>query len=183
MDTFEEEVQYFVDLISNNIQEARRGKRDKEEAVWNCISVNKDGKSVFVYNLDKDYCYELVKKDIAEYHFNNKVTKYLALYYIGKLTSFFNKEITVNEFAGIREETKPIVKNIIQQKDNIMDQLKLLRRNRNIPEVQEYIDKLYNGKYASEYLKYLIDKYYYGKKNLIKPKKNGLETEFKMLLR
>ena len=156
MDTFEEEVQYFVDLISNNIQEARSGKRDKEEAVWNCISVNKDGKSVFVYNLDKDYCYELVKKDIAEYHFNNKVTKYLALYYI--------------------------VKNIIQQKNNIMDQLKLLRRNRNIPEVREYIDKLYNGKYASKYLKYLIDKYYYGKKNLIRPKKNGLEIEFKMLL-
>lgn len=182
MNNFEEEVQYFVDLISNNIQEARKGKKDKEEAVWNCISVDKDGKSVFVFNLDKNYCYELVKKDIAEYRFNNKVTKYLALYYIGKLTSFLNKEMTVNEFAGIYEETKPVVKNIIQQKDNIMDQLKLLRRNRNIPEVQEYIDKLYNGKYASKYLKYLIDKYYYGKKNLIRPKKNGLETEFKMLL-
>lgn len=183
MNNFEDEVQYFVDLILNNIQEARSRKTNKEEAVWNCISVDKDGKSVFVFNLDKNYCYELVKKDIAEYHFNNKVTKYLALYYIGKLTSFFNKEMTVNEFAGIRGETKPVVKNIIQQKNNISEQLRLLRKYKNIPEVQEYIDNLYNYKYASEYLKYLIDKYYYGKKDLIRPKKNGLETEFKMLLR
>lgn len=182
MDNFEDEVQYFTELVTNNIQEARKGKKDKEEAVWNCINLNKDGQSVFVYNLDKDYCYELLKKDIEEYNFKHEGTKYLALYYINKLTRYLNKEMTVNEFAGIYEETKPVVKNIIQQKDNIMDQLKLLSRNRNIPEVQEYIDKTYNGKFASEYLKYLIDKYYYGKKNLIKPKKNGLETDFKMLL-
>lgn len=183
MNNFEDEVQYFVDLIIKNIQEAKSRKKDQEEAVWNCISVNKDGKSVFVYNLDKDYCYELLQKDIEEYHFKNEGTKYLALYYIGKLTSFLNKEMTVNEFAGIYEETKPVVKNIIQQKNNISEQLRLLRKYRNIPEVQEYIDKMYNNKLASEYLKYLIDKYYYGKKNLIRPKKNGLETEFKMLLR
>lgn len=182
MDNFEKEVQYFVDLISNNIQEARKGKKDKEEAILNCINLNKDGQSVFVYNLDKDYCYELFKKDIQEYNFKHEVTKYSALYYIGKLTRYLNKEMTVDEFVGIQEETKPVVKNIIQQKNNISEQLKLLRRNKDIPEVQEYIDKLYNDKLASKYLKYLIDRYYYGKKNLIKPKKNGLETDFKMLL-
>ena len=32
-------------------------------------------------------------------------------------------------------------------------------------------------------MKYLIDKYYYNKKDLVRPEKNGLEKEFKMLLR
>lgn len=183
MDNFEEEVQYFVDLIVNNIQEARSGKRDKEEAVWNCINVSKDGQSVVVFNLDKDYCYEILKKDIEAYNFKSYLTKYLAIYYIDKLTNLLNKKMTVDEFVGIREETKPVVKNLIQQKDNIMDQLKLLSRNKDIPEVQEYIDKLYNHKFASEYVKYLIDTYYYGKKGLKRPEKNGLERMHKMLLR
>lgn len=183
MDNFEEEVQYFTELVTNNIQEAKSKKKGKEEAVLNCINLSKNGQSVVVFNLDKDYCYELLKKDIEECNFKHEGTKYLALYYIGRLTQYLNNEMTFEEFADIQEKTKPIVKNIIQQKNNISEQLKLLRRNRSIPEVQEYIDKMYNGKYASEYLKYLIDKYYYGKKNLIKPKKNGLETEFKLLLR
>lgn len=185
MNTFEEEVQYFTELVYNNIQEAKKRKNKKalaEEAILNCISISKDGQSLFVYNMDKDYCYELLKKDIEEYNYKNYRTKALALYYIGRLIEYLKKEMTFEELAGIYEETKPVVKNIIEQKNNISEQLRLLRKNRNIPEVQEYIDKLYNGKYASKYLKYLIDKYYYGKKNLIRPKKNGLEADFKMLL-
>lgn len=182
MNNFEEEVQYFVDLIIKNIQEAKNTKMDQEEALLNCINLSKDGQSVAVFNLDKDYCYELLKKDIEQYNFKNEATKYLALYYINKLLRYLKKEMTLKEFLNIQEETKPVVKNIIQQKNNISEQLRLLRKYRNIPEVQEYIDKMYNNKLASEYLKYLIDKYYYGKKNLIRPKKNGLETEFKMLL-
>ncbi len=177
MDNFEEEVQYFTELVYNNIQEAKKRKNKKalaEETILNCISVSKDGQSIFVY--------ELLKKDIEKYNYKNYRTKALALYYIGRLIEYLKKEMTFEELAGIQEETKPVVKNLIQQKDNIMDQLKLLRKNKDIPEVQEYIDKTYNGKFASEYLKYLIDKYYYGKKNLIKPKKNGLETDFKMIL-
>lgn len=186
MDNFEEEVQYFTELVFDNIQEARnrkKGSKEAEEAILNCISISKDGQSIFVYNMDKDYCYELLKKDIEKYNYKNYRTKALALYYIGRLIEYLKKEITFEELAGIYEETKPVVKNLIQQKNNISEQLRLLRKNRNIPEVQEYIDKIYNDKYASKYLKYLIDKYYYGKKNLIKPKKNGLEAEFKMLLR
>lgn len=186
MNTFEDEVQYFTELVFNNIQEARKRKKgssEAEEAILNCISISKDGQSIFVYNMDKDYCYELLKKDIEEYNYKNYRTKALALYYIGRLIEYLKKEMTFEELAGIYEETKPVVKNIIEQKNNISEQLRLLRKNRNIPEVQEYIDKMYNNKLASEYLKYLIDKYYYGKKNLIKPKKNDLETEFKMLLR
>lgn len=183
MYNFEEEVQYFVDLIIKNIQEAKNKKMDQEEAILNCINLSKDGQSVVVFNLDKDYCYELLKKDIEQYNFKNEATKYLALYYINKLLRYLKKEMTLNEFLDIQEETKPVVKNIIQQKNNISEQLRLLRKNRNIPEVQEYIDKIYNDKRTSKYLKYLIDKYYYGKKDLLKPKKNDLETDFKMLLR
>ena len=106
------------------------------------------------------------------------ISKIKNLYFL----RYLNKETTLKEFLNIQEETNPVVKNIIQQKNNISEQLRLLRKYRNIPEVQEYIDKIYNDKFTSKYLKYLIDKYYYGKKNLIKPKKNGLETEFKMLL-
>lgn len=182
MNNFEEEVQYFVDLIIKNIKEAKNTKMDQEEALLNCINLSKDGQSVAVFNLDKDYCYEILKKDIEQYNFKNETTKYSALYYINKLLRYLKRDMTFNEFVGIQEETKTVVKNIIQQKNNISEQLRLLRKNRNIPEVQEYIDNLYNYKYASEYLKYLIDKYYYGKKNLIKPKKNGLEADFKMLL-
>ena len=185
MNTFEDEVQYFTELVFNNIQEARKRKKgssEAEEAILNCISISKDGQSLFVYNMEKDYCYELLKKDIEEYNYKNYRTKALALYYIGRLLGYLKKEITFEELAGIYEETKPVVKNIIQQKNNISEQLRLLRKYRNIPEVQEYIDKIYNDKRASKYLKYLIDKYYYGKKDLIKPKRNGLEIEFKMLL-
>lgn len=183
MDNFEEEVQYFVDLIIKNIQEAKNKKMDQEEAILNCINVSKDGQSVVVFNLDKDYCYELLKKDIEQYDFKNEATKYLALYYINKLLRYLQKEMTLKEFLDIQEETKPVVKNIIQQKNNISEQLRLLRKYRNIPEVQEYIDQIYNYKYASEYIKYLIDKYYYSKKNLIRPEKNDLEKFHKMLLR
>lgn len=183
MDNFEEEVKYFVDLIIKNIQEAKNKKMDQEEAILNCINVSKDGQSVVVFNLDKDYCYELLKKDIEQYDFKNEATKYLALYYINKLLRYLQKEMTLKEFLDIQEETKPVVKNIIQQKNNISEQLRLLRKYRNIPEVQEYIDQIYNYKYASEYIKYLIDKYYYSKKNLIRPEKNDLEKFHKMLLR
>lgn len=185
MDNFEEEVQYFTELVYNNLQEARNRKKQKaaaEEAILNCISVSKDGQSIIVYNMDKDYCYELLKKDIEKYNYKNYRTKALALYYIGRLIEYLKKEVTFEEFAGIYEETNPVVKNIIEQKNNISEQLRLLRKNRELPEVQEYIDKLYNDKNTTEYLKYLVDRYYYGKKNLIRPKKNGLEIEFKMLL-
>ncbi len=75
------------------------------------------------------------------------------------------------------------VKNILIQKNNIYEQLKLLRENKEIPEVQKYIDNIYNDKYTSDYVKYLIDKYYYNKKDLIKPEKNGLENMGKILLK
>ena len=80
-------------------------------------------------------------------------------------------------------EENSIISNLLKQKKNISEQLKLLRSNRSIPEVQEYISKIYNDKYASDYLKYLIDRYYYNRKNLVKPEKTGLENMGKLILK
>lgn len=183
MDNFEEEVFYFVNLVLKNIQKAATRKKRKDEMVFFNLDIRKDGQEVAIFNQEKDYVYTILTKDIEEFNFKRYPIKDMALRYIEKLTKYASNQITFEEFAELPEETKPVVKNILEQKNNISEQLKLLRKNRNIPEVQEYIDKLYNHKTVSEYLKYLIDKYYYGKKNLIKPQKNGLEAEFKMLLR
>ena len=149
MKNFEEEVQYFIDLIFNNIQLAKtkKGKKAREEAIFHNINVKLDGKEIAVWDMEKDYGYILSKKEIEDFNFKMYLTKHLALYYLDILTKYQNNEITFEELAGIKEETKPVVKNIIEQKKNISEQLRLLRSNRNIPEVQEYIDKIYRTSY------------------------------------
>ncbi len=183
MYNFEDEVQYFNELVFKNIQKAKERKKRKDEMVFFNLDIRKDGQEIAIFNQEKDYVYTLFTKDIEEFNFKQYLIKELALRYIKKLTKYASNEITFEEFADIPKETKPVVKNIIQQKNNISEQLRLLRKNKNIPEVQEYIEEIYNAKFASEYLKYLIDKYYYGKKNLIKPQKNALEKFHKVILR
>ncbi len=185
MENFEEEVNYFINVVFNNIQVAKskRSKNSQEEALIHNLNIKLDGQEIIVWNTEKDYPYEIYTKDIKEYKFKYDITKYLALTYIEKLTKYLNKEITFEELAEIQKETNPVVKKIIKKKQNISEQLKLLRTNRNIPEVQQYIEELYNNKYTSEYVKYLIDKYYYNKKNLVKPEKNALERMNKLLLK
>ncbi len=80
-------------------------------------------------------------------------------------------------------KTPRTVLNNISKKKNISEQLILLRRNHNITEVQEYIDAIYNYKYTTDYVKYLIDRYYYGINNLVKPKKDAVERLHKVILR
>ena len=80
-------------------------------------------------------------------------------------------------------KTPKIVLDIISKRKNISEQLILLRRNRYIPEVQEYIDTIYNLKYTTDYVKYLIDRYYYGIDGLTKPKKDAVERLHKVILR
>lgn len=80
-------------------------------------------------------------------------------------------------------KTPKIVLDIISKRKNISEQLILLRRNRYIPEVQEYIDTIYNLKYTTDYVKYLIDRYYYGINGLTKPKKDAVERLHKVILR
>lgn len=183
MDSFEEEVQYFTELVFNNIQRAKTKKKGKFEAVFFNVNVRLDGKEIAVYNQKKDICYDILTKDIEEFNFEHYITKHLALYYIDKLTKYSNNQISFEEVAGInKNETPKIVSDILKQKDNIIEQLRLLSKNSNIHEVQEYIDRLYNDTYASEYLKYLIKKYYYNKKDIKRVERNGLEKMYKLLL-
>lgn len=183
MDSFEEEVNYFIYLVSNNIQKAKTLKKGIFEMVFYNFNIRLDGQEVAIYNQEQDMFYNIFTKDIENYNFKQYLTKYLALYYIDKLAKYSNNQITFEQLAGIQKETKPVVKRILQQADNVMDQLKLLCKNKDIPEVQKYVNQLYNDIYASEYMKYLIDRYYYNKKHLLKPKKNGLEKTHKILLR
>ncbi len=76
-----------------------------------------------------------------------------------------------------------LVKELLEQKQNVSEQLILLRKNRHNKEVQEYIQKLESLDNLSGYMKYLISRYYYGNKDAIKYPKNCLERLHKVILR
>ena len=171
---FEKEVYYFLDLVFNNIQVAKTSK-NKTKAVFTNLKLKPNGEEVIVYNKEKNYSYVLYTKQIQDFDFKIEFTKHIALYYIYKLTKYLNHKITFKEFADVRDKAPPVVKNILEQKNNISEQLKLLRRHRNIPEVQRYIENLYHQGYTSAYVKYLINRYYFNKKGLTRPKKTVLK--------
>ena len=171
---FEKEVYYFLDLVFNNIQVAKTSK-NKTKAVFTNLKLKPNGEEVIVYNKEKNYSYVLYTKQIQDFDFKIEFTKHIALYYIYKLTKYLNHKITFKEFADVRDKTPPVVKNILEQKNNISEQLKLLRKHRNIPEVQRYIENLYHQGYTSAYVKYLINRYYFNKKGLTRPKKTVLK--------
>lgn len=75
------------------------------------------------------------------------------------------------------------VNELLLSKNNISEQLKLLRKHSDNKYVQEYIKSLEESKNLSGYVKYMIDRYYYGKKDAIKCKKNCVEKMFKVLLK
>lgn len=204
MEKFEEEVFYFTSLVTANIQTAKDKKGEKFQTVFNCLKMSEDGQSVDIYRKNderlwylndifnpgsekEEYAYELEKKEIENYQPINsetwELTKVLALRYIDKLDKYNRKKITFEELAEIKEPVPEVVKNLLKQKNNISEQLKLLYCNRNIPEVQKYIEDMYKEKYLSPYMKYMIDKYYYHKKDLVRPEKNGLDNWGKILLR
>ena len=185
MNSIEEEAQYFLNLILDNIQVAKtkEGKEAIDNAIFCNINIKSNGEEITVSNKEKGFEYVIYKNEVEDADFQNYLTKHLALEYIKLLSKYKNNIITFEEFTGIKKETNPIVKKIIDQKKNISEQLKLLRSNRNFPEVQEYIEVIYNEKYTSPYVRYLIDKYYYNKKDLIRPEKNGIEKMYKMILR
>ena len=79
MDSFEEEVQYFTELVFNNIQRAKTKKKGQFEAVFFNVNVRLDGKEIAVYNQEKDICYDILTKDIEEFTFKHYITKHLAL--------------------------------------------------------------------------------------------------------
>lgn len=75
------------------------------------------------------------------------------------------------------------LKELIESKENISEQLKVLRKYRNRDDVQEYIDNLLNNEYVTDYVRYMIDKYYFGNKDAKKAEKNCVEKMFKVILR
>ena len=75
------------------------------------------------------------------------------------------------------------LKELIESKDNISEQLKVLWKYRNREDVKEYIDNLLNNEYVTDYVKYMIDKYYFGNKEAKKAEKNCVEKMFKVILR
>lgn len=75
------------------------------------------------------------------------------------------------------------VNELLLSKDNISDQLKLLRKYKDNKYVQEYIKSLEEDKSLTGYVKYMIERYYYGKKDAIKCEKNCIERMFKVVLR
>ena len=75
------------------------------------------------------------------------------------------------------------LKELIESKDNISEQLRLLRKHRNREDVKEYIDNLLKNEYVTDYVRYMVDKYYFGKKEAKKAEKNCVEKMFKVILR
>lgn len=178
---FEKEVHYFIELVFNNMHSAKT-KKNKKKAVLTNLKVKSNGEKIIVFNKETKYSYTLYKNQIQDFKFKQYLTKCIALIYIDNLTNYLNNKITFEELADIKAEAPPIVKRLLEQKNNISKQLILLRRNRHIAEVQKYIDDLYHHKSATAYLKYLIDRYYYNLKGLTRPEKNCLERMFKLLL-
>lgn len=176
---FEENVYYFTELVFNNIQSAKT-KKNKRKEVFKHLKIKSNGNKIVVNS--KRHSFILSKRQIEEYNFKQYLTKFIALYYIEDLNKYFDNEISFEELAGIRKEPPKVVKDILKQKNNISEQLILLRRNRDISEVQEYVDYIYDYEHTGAYTKYLIDRYYYNIKGLIKPKKNCVERMFKLLL-
>lgn len=75
------------------------------------------------------------------------------------------------------------VNELILSKDNFTEQLILLSEHKDNKNVQEYIEGILNNEYTTDYVKYMIEKYYYKNKNAIKCEKKTLEKTFKVLLR
>ena len=75
------------------------------------------------------------------------------------------------------------LKEIIESKNNISEQLRVLRKYRNREDVKEYIDNLLKNEYVTGYVRYMIEKYYFCNKNAKKTEKNCVEKMFKVILR
>lgn len=177
---FEENVYYFTDLVFNNIQSAK-AKKNKRKEVFKHLKIKSNGNKIVVNS--KRHSFVLTKNNIEDYNFKQYLTKFLALYYFEGLSKYFSNTISFEEFAEVKKEAPKIVKDILVQRNNISEQLILLRKNKDLEDVQSYIDDIYDNKYTSDYEKYLIDRYYYDIKGLVRPEKNCLDRMFKLLLR
>lgn len=108
MNDFEEDVQYFIDLVKNNINVLKTNKPrgiSKEELIFFNWSMSQDGQEITVYNQEKDFVYEILTKTIKEFYFQ-KVNKEEVLNLITLLKLYSNQEITVKNFIKRYEKAK-----------------------------------------------------------------------------
>ena len=75
------------------------------------------------------------------------------------------------------------LKQLIESKENISEQLRVLRKYREREDVKEYIDNLLKNEYLTAYVRYMIERYYFGNKEAEKAEKNCVERMFKVTLR
>ena len=100
MNNFEDEVQYFIDLIKNNINLLTSNNLQgisKEEMIFFNWNMSKDGQEVAVYNQEEDMIYIIHTKNIQDFEFKY-VNKDLVLNTISLLTKYINNEISFKNF-------------------------------------------------------------------------------------
>lgn len=85
-------------------------------------------------------------------------------------------------YREIENKEMKFVNELILSKNNISEQLKLLRKYKDREDVQKYIAELKN-KVSSNYINYLIERYFEGNKEVKAPKKTPPEEMFKLSLK
>lgn len=100
---FEEEIQYFINLVCKNIQIVKANKpknMSKEEMIFFNFNIRLDGQEIVVYNQDKDLIYNISVKEIQDYKFEH-INKDLVLNVVDLLTKYTNNEITYKNFLQL----------------------------------------------------------------------------------
>ena len=103
MDNFEEEVEYFINLVRKNIQIVKTNKPEtmsKKEMVFFNFNVRLDGQEIVVYNQEKDLIYDIFTNDIQNLKLKN-INKRYVLSIIYLLTKYINNEITFKKFINL----------------------------------------------------------------------------------
>ena len=111
MDDFEEEVQYFIELVNKNIQLLKTNKpinMSKEEMIFFNVNIRIDRQEIVVYNQEKDLVYDIFVKDIQNFKFKN-INKSYVLNTISILAKYLNKEMSFIEFMKIFKQEYSIV--------------------------------------------------------------------------
>ncbi len=106
MNNFEEEVQYFINLVCKNIQNVKTNKptnMSKKEMIFFNLNIRLDGQEIVVYNQEKDIVYDISVKKIQGFEFEY-VNKDLVLNVIDLLAKYINNEIYLKNFIHLIEK-------------------------------------------------------------------------------
>ncbi len=103
MKDFEEEVNYFINLVYKNIQIVKTNKPNnmsRKEMIFFNFNIRLDGQEIVVYNQDEDLVYDISVKEIQDYKFEH-INKDLVLNVIDLLTKYINNEISYKNFLQL----------------------------------------------------------------------------------